>query len=442
LRTSPTLTLLAAGLSALMACSGEEASDNRERTRPVPSVETVVAQFGSLPLEERMNGSVRAFNQTDIYAEITAPVMEVLVSNGDAVQAGQPLVRLRDLEAREQLSQARSSLEIARAQLQQTLARLEAQRNQLNRLQQLTSRDFQSQSELEQLQSEVNALEATRQLNEAQVRQAESVVNERENRLEVTTVKAPISGIVGQRNAEVGQQVNSGTMLFQIGDLDRIRVQVTLTEGMLSRIRTGMRTQISSPAFGDSVITARVSRINPFLNPVTHTAEAEIEIENPGRLLRPGMFVNVDIFYGDSEQATLVPNNAIYRHPREGFEGVYVAPSLRDELNFMNEDGQEIPQMVGPTGVEFRRIEIVARGRMVTAVRGIDPNTHVVTLGQNLLADGTEQARIRQVDWEHILDLQQMQARDLIRIIQQRSITRQNGDTPSSSLLLTQPARL
>ena len=60
--------------------------------------------------------------------------MEVLVSNGDAVQAGQPLVRLRDLEAREQLSQARSSLEIARAQLQQTLARLEAQRNQLNRL--------------------------------------------------------------------------------------------------------------------------------------------------------------------------------------------------------------------------------------------------------------------------------------------------------------------
>lgn len=441
MRTSPTLTLLAAGLSALMACTGEEAADNTDRTRPVPSVETVVAQFGSLPLEERMNGSVRAFNQTDIYAEITAPVTEVLVNNGDAVTAGQPLVRLRNLEAREQLSQARSSLEIAQAQLQQTLARLEAQRNQLNRLQELTSRDFQSQSELEQLRSEVMALEATRQLNEAQVRQAESVVSERENRLEVTTVKAPISGIVGQRNAEVGQQVNSGTMLFQIGDLDRIRVQVTLTEGMLSRIRTGMRTQISSPAFGDSVITARVSRINPFLNPVTHTAEAEIEVENPGRLLRPGMFVNVDIFYGDSEQATLIPNNAIYRHPREGFEGVYVAPSLRDELNFMSEDGQEIPQMVGPTGVEFRRIEIVARGRMVTAVRGINPNTHVVTLGQNLLADGTEQARIRQVDWDHILNLQQMQSRDLIRIIQERSITRQNGDA-SSRLLQTQPARL
>ncbi|MCH8523988.1 MAG: efflux RND transporter periplasmic adaptor subunit [Balneolales bacterium] len=432
-------------LSAILfsvGCTGDDDNQGQQRSRPVPTVETVVAQFGTLPLEERLNGSVRAFNQTDIFAEINAPVMEVLVNNGDDVRAGQPLVRLRDTEARERLSQAQSSLEISEAQLQQTMARLEAQRAQLNRIQQLASRDLQSQSELEQLQSEVMALEATRQLNEAQVRQARSVVNERENDLSVATVKAPISGIVGQRNAEVGQQVNASTRLFQIGDLNRMKVQVTLTETMLSRIRTGMRVQVTSPAFGDSVITARVSRISPFLNPVTHTAEAEIEIENPDRMLRPGMFVNVDIFYGDSDQATLVPNNAIYRHPREGFEGVFVAPSLMQELNFAYEDGQEIPQMVGPTGVEFRRIEIVARGRMVTAVRGIDPQTHVVTLGQNLLADGSESARVRQVDWEHILNLQQMQSRDLIRIIHERSASRQNGVGSTGGSTQFQPANL
>lgn len=419
-------------LFLVTGCSGEDSSETQQRSRPVPTVETVVAQLGTLPLEERLNGSVRAFNQTDIFAEISGPVVEVMVNNGDNVRAGQALVRLRDTEARERVSQAQSNLEIAQAQLRQTMARLEAQRTQLDRVQQLASRDLQSRAELEQLQSEVMALEATRQLNEAQVRQARSILNERQNDLEVTTIRAPISGIVGQRNAEIGQQVNSGTRLFQIGDLDRMRVQVTLTETMLSRIRTGMRTQVTSPAFGDSVITARVTRISPFLNPVTHTADAEIEIENPDRLLRPGMFVNVDIFYGDTEQATLVPNNAIYRHPREGFEGIFVAPSLMSELSFLYADGQEIPQMVGPTGVEFRRIEIVARGRMVTAVRGIDPQTHVVTLGQNLLADGSPQARVRQVDWEHILNLQQMQSRDLIRIIQERSASRQNGRSESS----------
>jgi RND family efflux transporter MFP subunit len=442
LRTSFITTFIITAAFFAYSCSGDESGQEQQRVRPVPTVETVIAQFGTLPLEERLNGSVRAFNQTDIYAEVNAPVMEVMVNNGDEVRAGQPLIRLRSTEARERVSQAQSSLEITQAQLQQTMARLEAQRTQLERIRELASRDLQSRAELEQLQSEVMALEATRQLNEAQVRQAQSVLNERENELGVTVVKAPISGIVGQRNAEVGQQVNASMRLFQIGDLSKIKVQVTLTETMLSRVRTGMRTQITSPAFGDSVITARVSRISPFLNPVTHTAEAEIEIENADRMLRPGMFVNVDIFYGDSDQATLVPNNAIYRHPREGFEGIFVAPSLMQELNFAYEDGQEVPQMVGPTGVEFRRIEIVARGRMVTAVRGIDPQTHVVTLGQNLLTDGSSSARVRQVDWEHILNLQQMQSRDLIRIIQERSASRQDGGASSSVQTQFQPANL
>jgi RND family efflux transporter MFP subunit len=424
------LPLFLLSLAAFTACSGDDSNQNAQRSRPVPTVEAVVAQFGSLPLEERLNGSVRAFNQTDIFAEISAPVVEVLVNNGETVNAGQPLVRLRDMEARERLRQSEAALQISQAQREQTATRLAQQRTQLQRAQELASRDLQSRAELEQLQAEVASLESALRLNDAQVRQAESVLQERRNDLAVTTVKAPISGIVGQRNAEVGQQVNASARLFQIGDLERMRVQVTLTETMLSRIEIGMRAQLSSPAFGDSVITANVTRISPFLNPITHTAEAEIEVPNPGRLLRPGMFVTVDIFYGDSEQATLVPNNAIYRHPREGFQGVYVAPSLDQELNFAYAEGQEIPQMVGPTGIEFRRVEIIARGRMVTAVRGVEPYTHIVTLGQNLLADGGNSARIRQVDWEHIMNLQQMQARDLIRIIQERGTRRSNGQTP------------
>lgn len=421
--------LIALGFG-LIACSSGESNENGPRNRevPTPTVETVQAQFGSLPLEERLSGSVRASNQTDIYPESASPIVEVLVNNGDEVVKGQPLVKLRDFEAQERLRQAEASLQITHAQLRQTETRLVQQQSQLSRIQELASRDMQSQAELEQLKSDVMALEAAKQLNEAQVRQAESILQERQNTLNLTVVKAPISGIVGQRNAEVGQMASPQTRLFQIGDLDNMRVQVILTENMLSRIRRGMRVHVTSPAIGDTIVTAQVSRISPFLNPVTHTAETEIDVQNRDRLLKPGMFVNVDIFYGDSEQATLVPNNAIYRHPREGFEGIFVAPSLGSELNFAYDEEQTIPQIVGPTAVEFRRIEIVARGRMVTAVRGIEPQTHIVTLGQNLLVDGSPNARVRQVDWEHILNLQQMQSRDLIRIIRERSESRVNAN--------------
>lgn len=418
MRLLPYLTILSLFIAS---CTSDPAPGDGGRNIPVPTVEAVTAQFGSLPLEERLTGSVRAFNQTDIYAELSGPITHVMVNNGDQVVKGQALVRIRDFEAQERLRQAEAALQIAQAQLLQTEARLSQQQTQLARIQELAQRELQSPAELEQLTAEVMGLEATRQLNVAQVNQASSVVQERENALDLTIVRAPISGIVGQRDAEVGQMASPATRLFQIGDLDRVRIQVTLTESMLSNIRQGMRTHLTSPAFGDSVITAEITRISPFLNPVTHTADSEIELLNPGRLIKPGMFVNVDIFYGDSEQATLVPNNALYRHPREGVIGIFVATSLAQELNFAYDENQEIPQMVGPTPVEFRRVEVVARGRMVTAVRGIDPQTHVITLGQNLMVDGSATARIRRVEWSHILDLQRMQSRDLIKIIQERT---------------------
>lgn len=395
-------------------------------------MEAVTAQFGTLPLEERLNGSVRAFNQTEIFPEVSGVIIEVLVNNGDQVSAGQTLVRIRDTEARERVTQAEASLQIAQAQVSQSTIRLEQLESQLQRVRQLADRDLQSRQELEQLQSEVMAARATNNLNIAQAAQASSVLEERRNALENFTVRSPIRGVIGQRNAEIGQLVGTGARLFSIGDLTRMKVQISLTESMLSRIREGMRVQIASPSFGDTVITARISRISPFLNPVSHTAEAEIEVPNQSQLLRPGMFVNVDVFYGDSEQATLVPNNALFRHPREGFQGIFVAPSLSQELNFQFEEGQEVPQIVGPTPVEFRRVEIVARGREVTAVRGIDPGTHIVTLGQNLLVDGGANARIRQVEWEHIMNLQQMQSRDLIRFIRERNGSRASNSSDST----------
>jgi HlyD family secretion protein len=415
------ILIFTVALLLFAGCSSEENSRNqRGRSLPTPTVEAVLAQYGSLPLEERLSGSVKAYNQMQIFPEITSPITQVLVNNGDRVRAGQEIVRLRDFEARERVKQAEASLMIASAQVRQSEARLSQISNQLERVRQLAERDLQSQAELEQLQAEVMSAEATNQLNLAQKSQAESILEERKNALDLTIIKAPISGIVGQRNAEVGQLAAPNNSLFSIGDLDRMRVEVTLTEQMLSRVKEGMRVHLTSSAIGDTVITSTVTRISPFLDPITHTATTEIEVRNVNNLLRPGMFVNVDIFYGDSDQATLVPNNAIYRHPREGFEGIFVAASLGQELNFEYSEDQEIPQIVGPTPIEFRRVDIVARGRSVSAVRGIEPQTYIVTLGQNLMIDGSPEARIRRVGWEHILNLQQLQSRDLIRILQQQ----------------------
>ncbi len=410
-------------LLILASCTSNKNDQQGRRDRGIPTVEAVVAQFGSLPLEERLSGSVRAFNQSEIYPEAAAPVVEIFTNNGERVSAGQRLMRLRDNEAAEQLSQAEASLRIANAQVEQAQANLARLENQLNRAQALRDRNLSSDAEFEELQAEVISARAALNLSVAQQSSAQSSVEESRNELNKYIIKAPINGVVGDRNAEIGQYVTASTRVFTIGNLQRMKVEVSLTESMLARIREGMRVQLTTPAAPDTVIMATINRISPFLNPTSQTAVAEIEVENQGGILRPGMFIAVDIFYGDSQQATLVPNNAIYRHPQQGFEGIFIAPSLSQELNFQTEDsdGNETPQIVGPVPYEFRRIEIIARGREVTAVRGIDPQTHVVTLGHSLLIEGTEGTRVKTMGWSHILNLQQMQSRDLIKLIQERT---------------------
>lgn len=417
------ILLTVSSLLILASCSSNSNEQQGRRDRGIPTVEAVVAQFGSLPLEERLSGSVKAFNQTEIYPEVAAPVVEIFVNNGARVTAGQRLMRLRDIEASEQLSQAEANLRIANAQVEQAQANLSRLESQLNRATSLRERNLSSPAEFEELQAEVISARASLNLSVAQQSSAQSGVEERRNELNKYIIKAPIDGVVGDRNAELGQFVTTSTRVFTIGNLQRMKVEVALTEGMLARIREGMRVQLTTPAAPDTVIMATVNRISPFLNPTSQTAVAEIEVNNQGGILRPGMFIAVDIFYGDSQQATLVPNNAIYRHPQQGFEGIFVTPSLSQELNFQTEDsdGNETPQIVGPVPYEFRRIEIIARGREVTAVRGIDPQTHVVTLGHSLLIEGSEGTRVKTMDWSHILNLQQMQSRDLIKLIQERT---------------------
>ena len=420
-RLSLIIPLLFAALG-LTGCSEEEEEQGRNsRTNRAPTVEAIQVITGNLPLEETLTGSVRAQNQTDIYPQISAPITQVLANNGDIVREGDVLVRLRDVEARERLRQAEAGYEIARAQVRQAEADLNRRKIALERVRQLRSRDLETQAELDNMEAEVEAAEATLDLNIARRNQARSVIDERKNELENTIIRAPVDGVLGLRNAEVGQQVSSSTRLYQIGDPDSIKIEMVLTEAMTRYIFPGQTAVISSSVTGKSM-ESTITRISPFLNPVTHTTTAEVEVTNPDRFLRPGMFVTVTVRYGESEQAILVPNNALFYHPNFGEMGVFVADNVSRELSFEGEDPPR--ELTGASPVRFVPVQVVARGRMVSGIAGIPNDTWVVTLGHNLLLRGAEQANVRPVDWDHILNLQQMQSRDLFDIIQEKMATR------------------
>ena len=426
------LVLLLAALTITSCYGGSETNGNsRPQDSTIPAVEAVQARYGSLPLSERLSGTVIAQNQVSLYPEISGKIDEVHVQNGDAVQKDDPIISIEDNQYQEQVQQAEAALRINRARLKQAQARYQELEAQYKRTKKLSDQELSSELEMETLEAQMSSAEADVELAEAQVAQSESNLQEQKEILAKTVIRAPISGSVGQRNAEVGMQVNPSTQLFTIGDLNNLRVEVVLTEAMLNEIEIGQTARIYAGSNeNQQLIEAELSRISPFLNNVTRSTEGEIDVQNDSKMLRPGMFVPVDILYGESQQATIIPTSAIYTDPSSGEEGVFVASALGSEIEpaeQVNPDNP--PPLTEATDVQFKPIEVIAEGRMELGIEGIDPGSWVVTVGQDLLSSGRTQARVRTSSWNRIMALQGLQRQDLLENV----LDRQRGASSDSN---------
>ena len=415
----------------LFGCSSASDGSENGTDQLIPAVEAVQARYGTLPLTQRLSGVVKAKNQVAIYPEISAVITEVLVTNGEAVRKGQPLVKLRDKDYRDRLKQVNANYQIAVAQLRQAQAQLKENQAELKRFETLAEKNLASQAELETIQTRAVSAAANVELADARVEQAQAYVDEQEENLSQTVIRAPVSGSVGNRNAEVGMLVSSNTRLFTLGQLDNIRVEVVLTDRMLNYIEEDQRSEIFASNLTSGPVSAPLSRISPFLHPITHSTEAEIDLANPDRRLKPGMFVTVDIFYGESERATLVPLSSIYEHPRKGVTGVFVSKAVLGGEPVGKLSADQPIFLTDPVTFEFIQVEVVAQGRMEAGIHGIDEGDWVVTLGQNLLGDEAGKARVRPVKWEWVERLQNLQREDLMEdMIRRQQST--GGDTTVS----------
>lgn len=429
------------------ACGGAGGEEGRDGPgeygdeAAIRTVEAVQARRGGLPLRERLTGTVRATGQVVIYPQVSGPIVEVLAENGDYVERGDPLVRIRPQISQSQLDQAQANLEVARAEAQRAKANVEELEARFDRTLMLAEDSLVSAETVETERSQLEAARATYSQAQAQVRQAEATVTERREAVGQTVVRAPISGRVGQRNAEVGMQVDAGTALFTVGSLDRMRVEVPVTQEMLGRLREGQRVEIRAESLPDTVITAEISRISPFLEEGSFSAEAEIDVPNEAGTLIPGMFVTVDVFYGESELATLVPKSAVYEDPNTGRLGVFVAPSLGLEIQPVPPSGEDgTGPFTPPTPLRFRAVDVVAEGGQLVGLDGVEAGEWVVVVGQHLLStaegEGPVTARIRPITWERIVGLQQLQRQDLLRqfMEKQQRLARQRADSLADSL--------
>jgi HlyD family secretion protein len=396
------------------ACGGGRSEDgNGPGGAPIPAVEVVQAREGTVPLRERLTGTVRAAGEVAILPQVSGPIVEVMAQNGDRVTRGQPLVRIQAAGARAQVLGAQSTVAAAQAELKQAEAEAREVEADYERNRALGEKGLVPQNTVDTLRAQAEAAAAAVRSAAAQLDVARAAATEQRELQSQTLVRAPISGRVGQRNAEVGMRADPATALFVIGRLEDMRVEVPVAQELLGRIRQGQRAELRAGE-GAPVIEAAVSRISPFLESGSFSAEVEIDVPNTEASLIPGMFVTVDIFYGDSAPATLVPASALYEDPATGDLGIYVAAEPPPAPAAANAADAMIPDVP----LRFAPIEVVAQAAQTAGVKGVPPGAWVVVVGQHLLARQGEaddlRARPRVMAWDRIMELQQLQREDLL----------------------------
>ena len=310
-----------------------------------------VVERGTMRRSVVATGKVEPITKVEIKSKANGIIEKLYVDVDQLVQPGQVLAELDRENLTARLRQARANLQAAEAAQEGAAAQLKkdeiqaeapdvafARRN-AERAQQLFDQKLVSQSGLDDaksaLEQALNRQQAAQgQLVISRAKVSEAVANVAQSRaalenaeedLANATIKAPIRATVLTRDVEIGSPVSSilnlganGTLVFTLGDIDRVFVRGKVDEADIGRVRIGQPASITTETFRDRVFQGRVTQISPIgvdKDNVT-TFEVKVSIDNPGKELKANMTANAEIILEELPDSLLVPDAAVFYDDR------------------------------------------------------------------------------------------------------------------------------
>jgi membrane fusion protein (multidrug efflux system) len=309
----------------------EQGKEEKEKTPPVP-VEVTLPIRGDVYAVYSGTAPIEAYAEADVIAKVPGEVIEILAEEGDDVEKGQILARLDGDRLRLELNESK--------------ARLRKLQRDFQRNKDLREKGLISEGDFEKIQYELEALQASYNLASLE--------------LDYTQIRAPISGVVSDRFIKLGNTLNVGDPVFGITSLQPLVAYMFVPEREYRQIAPGQPVGIEIDALADTRIITAVTRVSPVVDPDTGTFKITIEINDPERRIKPGMFGRIGIVYDERKNALQIPRSAVIEEL--GTTSVFVVV-----------DNVAVRKPV-QTGF--------SSNGMIEILSGIDDDDRVITVGQ------------------------------------------------------------
>lgn len=369
------LILAGAALLWLVQLRLQESAQKPDRAeRGGRAIPVEVAEIERGPIESRRSftGTLETHAGLLVAPKVSGRVEELNVDLADPVRRGQVVARLDNGEYVQAVKQAQADLAVAKANLAEAENLLQLAERELERIDKLRARGVTSESQRDVAKADQLAKQAHVQVTQAQVERAQAQLEVARIRLGYTEVTADWRGgdgerTVAERLVDEGETVSANTALLRIVELDPITAVFYVTERDYGLLHNDQLASLRTDAYPGQTFEGRIVRIAPVFRASARQARVEMRVDNPERLLKPGMFVRAAVILEQQPDAIIVPEQALVK--RDEGTGVFVVT-----------DGQT---------AAWRAVDVGIRQGDRVQVRGDGLNGPVVVLGQQLLDDGS-----------------------------------------------------
>lgn len=307
---------------------------------PPETVTSIVVAQEEWPQTLTAVGSVRPVNGLVLRADLPGNVVAIPFESGSTVKKGDLLVQQDVTEEQAQLRAAQAKNRLAEVNLQRFKGLLDKR---------VSSQSDYDQAAAEYLQSQARAEEIS------------AVIAKK-------TIRAPFDGLAGIRKVNIGQYLQTGEEIVSVQSLDPIYVNFTLPQQELLKVKPGHVVRVKL-AGTDKAVEGTITAIDSVIDEATRNFLVQATFKNPEGILRPGMFVQVEVVVPGNRDVLTVPATAISYAPYG--DSVFVIEEMTDEKR-----GKTF------TGVRQSFVKLgEGRGDRVEILSGIRPGDQIATSG-------------------------------------------------------------